>query len=128
MPKTQLDKRREKRIQDEILVDAYTSEEQALGWYYYLQDKLHCPFLARCISSRPISPLRRGQEVCVEGQPPEEECYREMFVTVSWDNQTLAVPLEQLEPVRADKTTRQAIGDWHYWLRQGYEFLGTPWG
>jgi Calcium binding len=128
MPKAKLEKPREKRIQDEILVDAYTAEEQALGWYVYLEGKLHFPFPARCIAPRPISPLRKGQEVEVVGQPPDEECYHEMFVTIVWEDRTLAVPLAQLEPIRADKTTRQAIEDWHYWLRQGYEFLGTPWG
>jgi hypothetical protein len=63
MPKARLEKPREKRIQDEILVDAYTAEEQALGWYVYLEGRLHFPFLARCIAPRPISPLRKGQEV-----------------------------------------------------------------
>ena len=30
----------EKRIHDEIIVDANGSEEQAMGWYYYLQDTI----------------------------------------------------------------------------------------
>ncbi len=30
---------REHRITDEIIVDAYGPEEQAMGWYYYLEDK-----------------------------------------------------------------------------------------
>jgi hypothetical protein len=64
----------------------------------------------------------------VVGQPPDGECCHEMFVTIALEDRTLAVPLAQLEPIRADKTTRQAIEDWHYWLRMGYEFLGTPWG
>jgi len=34
---------RENRIAKEIIVDAYGPEEQAMGWYYYLQDTLH-PF------------------------------------------------------------------------------------
>ena len=45
-----------------------------------------------------------------------------MFVTVQWENRTLAVPLMQLQPAGADKSTQQAVGDWHYWVRQGYEF------
>jgi len=31
----------ENRISEEIIVDANGSEEQAMGWYYYLQDILH---------------------------------------------------------------------------------------
>jgi len=33
-----------------------------------------------------------------------------------------SVPLAQLEPIRTDKTTREAIKDWHYWMEGGYEF------
>ncbi len=53
---------------------------------------------------------------------PEEECEREMFVNVKWENRTLAVPLIQLQPIDADKPTQQAVEDWHYWVGQGYEF------
>ena len=41
------DESREERIQMEIVVDAYTPEEQALGWYYYLESHLHLPFGVR---------------------------------------------------------------------------------
>jgi len=27
-----------------------------------------------------------------------------------------------LEGIKADKKTYQAIGDWRYWVRKGYEF------
>jgi len=40
---------RERRIQDEAIVDAYGPEEQALGWYYYLETHMTFPFRARCI-------------------------------------------------------------------------------
>ena len=36
MKKTKRDPIREDRIQDEVIVDAYGPEEQAMGWYYYL--------------------------------------------------------------------------------------------
>ena len=40
------DEVREQRITMEIVVDAYTAEEQALGWYYYLERTLQFPFMA----------------------------------------------------------------------------------
>jgi hypothetical protein len=40
MEKLERDEEREERIQMEVVVDAYDSEEQAMGWYYYLQDKI----------------------------------------------------------------------------------------
>ena len=115
-------KAREARIQMEIIVDAYGPEEQAMGWYYYLEEHLRFPFRAKCIAQRAISPLRKGQEVEVVGLAPAKECDREMFITLTWERRTLAVPLAQLEPIQADKMTRQAVEDWHYWVKQGYEF------
>jgi hypothetical protein len=122
MPKAKRDPAREERIEQEIIVDANGGEEQAMGWYYYLEDQLHFPFQAKCIAQRPVSPLRKGEAVEVVGLAPEDECSREMFVTVKWENRTLAVPLMQLQPTGADESTEQAVGDWHYWARQGYEF------
>jgi hypothetical protein len=122
MAKPKQDKRREQRIEQEIVVDAYDTEERAMGWYAYLEDQLHFPFPAKCSALRPISPLRKGQEVEVVGLAAADECEHEMFVTVTWEDRTLAVPLAQLEALRADKATRQAMEDWHYWVEQGYEF------
>src|SRR5690242_2601569 len=116
---------RERRITDEIIVDAYGPEEQAMGWYYYLDGALHVPFPARCRAARAISPLRTGERITVTGMAPEAECEHEMFVEIRWRDRTLAVPLAQLE-VRGirgvDAETREAIADWHYWLDQGYMF------
>ena len=122
MAKPKQDKKREQRIQQEIVVDAHNAEEQAMGWYYYLEDQLGFPFRAKCIAPRAISPLRKGQEVQVVGLAPAEECEQEMFITVTWEDRSLAVPLPQLKTTQADKATRQAVEDWHYWVDQGYEF------
>jgi hypothetical protein len=122
MAKAKQDKRREQRIEQEIVVEAYGPEEQAMGWYSYLEDQLHFPFQGKCICPRATSPLRKGQEVEVLGLASPEECEHEMFVAVRWEDHTLAVPLAQLEPIQTDKATREAIKDWHYWVEQGYEF------
>ncbi len=116
------DEEREERIMMEIIVDAYGGEEQAMGWYSYLEDTLQFPFLARCVAERATSPLRTGDEVEVVGMAPEEESQHEMFVEIRWDRRTLAVPLSQLEGIAVDAQTQQALEDWHYWVRQGYEF------
>ena len=109
------DEEREERITMEIVVDAHGPEEQAMGWYYYLDDQLRFPFPVRCTVKRATSPLQVGDEVEVVGMAPEEECQHEMFVLIRWDRDTLAVPLSQFEGVAVDEQTRQAIDDWHYW-------------
>ena len=123
MSKTREDPKRERRIQMEIVVDAYGPEERAMGWYYYLEEKLRFPFRAQCIAERKISPLRKGDEVEVVRMAPEEECEHEMFVEIRREKGTLAVPLSQLKPNAAtDKDTKEAVEDWHYWVNQGHEF------
>ena len=121
MARSASDDEREERITMEIIVDAYSPDEQALGWYYYLEEKLHVPFTAKCVVQRATSPLHIGDEVEVVGMPPEEECEHEMFVLTRWEHGTLAVPLSQLEGVAVDAETQQAIEDWHYWVDRGYE-------
>jgi hypothetical protein len=125
MKRRSRDEEREQRITMEIVVDAYTPEEQATGWYYSLEDRLHFPFVARCITQRSISPLCVGDEVEVVGMAPDEECDHEMFVLIRWERRGLAVPLAQLEGVAVDEQTRQVIEDWHYWVAQGYELSTT---
>ena len=113
---------REARIDNEIVVDAYDASERAMGWYYYLEEQLLPPFTATCIKTRPISPLKVGDEVEVTGMVPEDECGHEMFVMIRWEKPGLAVPLSQLNAIAADESTGQAVEDWHYWVKQGYEF------
>ena len=115
------DEEREQRIEMEIIVDAYGPEDQALGWYYWLEEQLQFPFRARCRVERRISPLRVGEEVDVIGMPGEDACEHEMFVLISWQGRTLAVPLAQLDGVDVDEQTREGIDYWHYWVGQGYE-------
>lgn len=121
--KPKRDPEREHRIMMEIVVDAYDEQERAMGWYYYLQDQLQFPFTAVCIAKRAISPLHVKDEIEVIGMPGEEECGREMFVTIRWEKEGLGVPLAQLKPIGAtDEHTQQAVADWHYWVQMGYEF------
>lgn len=123
MAKVKRDEDREERISMEIVVDAYGSEEQAMGWYYYLEEQIQFPFTAVCTQKRAISPLQTGDEVDVIGMAPEEECQREMFIKIRWDKSGLAVPLSQLTPIRkTPEQTREAVEDWHYWVGMGYEF------
>lgn len=103
----------------EIIVDAYDPEEQAMGWYYYLERVMQFPFKAVCISKRRTSPLMEGETVQVVGMASEQDCEREVFVEIAWKKKDrLAVPLIQLEAPEADAATQQAIADWHYWFSQ----------
>lgn len=118
----QKDPAREERIAMAIVVDAYSPEEQAMGWYYYLDDKLQFPFEATRIHKRRTASVKADAVVKVIGMAPEEDCEREMLVEIEWDDDVLATPLSQLQPLNADRATQEAVEDWHYWGDRGYEF------
>jgi hypothetical protein len=119
MTKTRKNHAREERIENEIVVDAYGPEERAMGWYYYLEDKIHFPFQAKCITAKVVSPLRKGETVEVLRLAPEEG---DMLVLIRWHVRNVAVPLSQLTAIDENESTDQAIADWQYWVAQGYLF------
>jgi hypothetical protein len=113
---------REHRIDMEIVVDAYDSDERVMGWYYSLEDTIEGKVRCRCRKTRSMSPLKVGDEVDVLEMAPQDDCESEMFVFVQWNDRKLAVPLEQLEPVSGDPKAIEIIEDWLYWCLMGYEF------
>jgi Calcium binding len=115
-------RRREERIGQEIVVDAYTSEERAMGWYYYLESKLRFPFTAICIKRRATSPFKIGESLSITGLAPEEDCMSEIIVLTEWHGRALGVPLAQLRPRKVDADTKEGIEDWHYWAAMGYQY------
>ena len=47
-------------------------------------------------------------------------CEHDMLVQIRWQGRKMAVPLSQLAAIDPDESTKEAIGDWHYWVAQGY--------
>jgi hypothetical protein len=74
MKKPRKDPVREDRIHEEAIVDA-GPEEQAMGWYYYLENKISFPFKAKCVVSKITSPLARGEFVEVLRMAPEKRLH-----------------------------------------------------
>ncbi len=93
-----------------------------MGWYYYLEDKMRFPFQAKCVASKAVSLLVKGETVEVRGMAPEEACLSDMLVLISWQGRNMVVPLSQLVAINGDESSIEAIGDWHYWVAQGYRF------
>jgi Calcium binding len=122
MKKPRKDPVRENRIHEEAIVDAYGPEEKAMSWYYYLEGKLSFPFRAKCTASKITSPLQKGETVDVLSMAPDAACATDMLVLVRWQRRKLAVPLAQLTAIHGDDSTAEAIGDWRYWVTQGYLF------
>ena len=54
----------------------------------------------------------------------ENACEHDMLVQIRWGRKT-TVPISQLHAVDPDESNNEAIGDWHYWVCQGYCLLRT---
>jgi hypothetical protein len=118
MKRPKRDAEREDRIHNQAIVDA-RPEEQAMSWYYYLENKITFPLRARCVAARAASPLRKGETVEILRMAAEAACEHDMLVQIRWMGRKMAVPLSQLEAIGADELSQEAIGDWHYWVAQG---------
>ena len=112
----------EDRIVMDIVVDAYDREERAIGWFYYVADGLEFPFQAKCINKKSTSPLKVGEEVTVVDIASADDCESKIFVIIKYAEDSLAVPLAQLEMIDVKPGSKTIIEDWHYWIGRGYEF------
>jgi Calcium binding len=81
MKRPKRDPVREDRIYNEAIVDA-RPEEQAMSWYYYLEGKITFPFRAKCVVTKAVSPLRKGEAVEVLAMATEDACERDMLVQI----------------------------------------------
>ena len=112
---------REDRIIMEVVVDAYDEMERAMGWYYYLEDRLNFPFAAKWLTGNGDSEV-----VKVVGMPIEDDCLEDMLVEVAYQEDgvedVFTLSLREIQPLTEDAATQEAIADWHYWLARGYEF------
>jgi hypothetical protein len=122
MGKIKEDKSREDRIMNEIIADAYDTEERIMGWQAYLDDALQFPFKAKCVKEIIISPLIKNEKITVSGMADMTHYGNGIFVIIEWQKRQLGVPLEQILPIDSDEVTIEAVEDWHYWVERGYQF------
>ena len=66
--------------------------------------------------------LSKGETVRFLRMVPEDACCTDILVMIRWHGRNIAVPLSQLAAINVDQSTAQAIGDWQYWVGQGYGF------
>jgi hypothetical protein len=76
----------------EIVAYAHGEDRGAMGWYYYLESQLDFSFTAACTPKHAISLLRVKDEVDVIGMPGEDKRGHDMFITIRWEKDGVAVP------------------------------------
>jgi hypothetical protein len=126
MSSVERDENREHRIATEIIVDAEDKEDRAMGWYYYLEETLNFPFMAKWTKKSRKSSTSEEKAVEVLGMAPDDECLKDMYVEVAVingkDDDVYSAKLSEIQAIDVDDETQEAIADWLYWLARGYKF------
>jgi len=116
------DEEREQRIA-RIVAGCDEEYGRIAEWYGYLEEHIHFPFAALYRTATAVSRGQRPEPVEVIDLACVDNCTDEMRVTLGAKKYGHDVPLSQVQPTdAADEQTRQAIGDWHYWVQRGYHF------
>ncbi len=115
---TERDEKRERRIAP--IVDGSDDEYQRISaWYGYLEDHIRFPFTATYRSATGVAP----QSVEVIDLACVDDFIDEALVSLGGTKYGQDVPLSEVQPTdAADEQTREAIADWHYWVKRGYHF------
>lgn len=109
------DPERDKRIEDEIIVDCYDDYEVKSAWECYLADNIHFPFPAKTKIKN-----KQGEEVLMEVEVLRLDKKSGLRVEVTQKDSefVFSVRLLDLKEVRGNFETRHAINDWKYWKRR----------
>ena len=105
----------------EIVVDCYNSDEQFSGWYSYLGNILQFPFEGMWKTTDG----GKAEKITVAGISDFDNCQEalDMLVEIEYEGEILAEPLKEIYKIKADdEKTKEAVEDWHYWIKSGNTF------
>jgi Calcium binding len=118
-PSDEKDKKREARIYEEIVVDAYDDEEILSSWYHYLADTLEFPFEVYVRVDNPENSIMNILAT-VQAMADIRFCsVRNMWLQahVKHSSWYFNVPMSEIVEAKAGKQTIQALSDWKYWIK-----------
>ncbi|MDJ0564163.1 MAG: calcium-binding protein [Pseudanabaena sp.] len=98
----------------EIEVDVCDEAERAMGWYYYLENKITFPFLAKWKKKAKKIGLIIEKEVEVLGMASEEDRESNIYVELAYTGEqddTFIANLSDIEAINLDPDTKEAIAD-----------------
>ncbi len=111
------DEEREERIMMEIVVDAYGPEEQAMGWYYYLEENIEFPFKATA-QLRNTDGATVPKEVNVVGLASDEEGItgKDFLLDIEAGEYINTIAFSKLSRIKASPQTKEVFAVWNYWI------------
>jgi hypothetical protein len=110
------DGERDHRIHDEIIVDAYGEEEQAMSWYYYMEENLEFPMKAK-VKLRLRGGKTEEKAVKIVEIDPESETSLTLRLGMTEGKSDRVQYISPADIVRIQTTEEnlEVLNDWLYW-------------
>jgi hypothetical protein len=110
------DKERDHRIHDEIIVDAYGDEEQAMSWYYYMEEKLVFPMKAKVKLRLRGGKTEEKAVKIVEIDPESETSLTLRFgMTEGKSDRVQYISPADIVRIQTTEENLEVLNDWLYW-------------
>jgi hypothetical protein len=77
-----------------------------MSWYYYLEGKIRFPFQARCVATKAISPLHKGETIEVLRMASEDACEHDLLVQIRWQGRKVGCPSIPTDSPRSGRINR----------------------
>jgi hypothetical protein len=110
------DAERDYRIHDEIIVDAYGEEEQAMSWYYYMEENLEFPMKAK-VKLRLRGGKTEEKAIKIVEIDPESETSLTLRLGITEGKSDRVQYVSPADIVRIQTTegNLEILNDWLYW-------------
>jgi Calcium binding len=110
------DEEREHRIHYEIIVDAYDEYEQAMSWYYCMEEKLEFPMKAKVKLHLKGGKIEEKAVQIVEIDPKSETSLTlRLGITEGKSDRVQYISPEDIVSIKASDDSLEIINDWLYW-------------
>ena len=110
------DAERDHRIHDEIIVDAYGDEEQAMSWYYYMEENMEFPMQAK-VKLRLRGGKTEEKAVKIVEIDPESETSLtlRLGITEGKSDRVQYISPEDIVSIQTSEGNLEVLNDWLYW-------------
>jgi hypothetical protein len=109
---------RQKRIDYEVIVDCYDDNEVAMGWYYYIAEKLVFPIPATVQLKQRGGKVEQVEVEIVEVDPKSEEGHPiRLGITEKGQKRVQYISPEMITHLNTSTANTIIINDWLYWNR-----------
>ena len=112
----QKDKEREDRIRDEAIPDAHGEIEEAMSWYYYIEENLAFPMQAKVkLRLRGGKTEEKAVKIVEVDSKSEESLILRLGITEGRSDRVQYISPEDIVRINTSDENLEILNDWLYW-------------